>query len=248
MFHTKRTAMLPAKIFQRLVAAMVASMFFAPAWGESHAANEVIHAHDFSGDGTTPSRKLLALRGFDLAHDLKDEDAISLKHNDGALHILAQEEAFGIMLHEEDIYGAGRMRLHWGVSEYPEGASYEHGVDNEALMVYVFFGHKKFSSGSMLVPKAPYFIGFYLCRGGTDELEVTYTGHYYEKSGSYICVAHPAAGDTVVSDIDLHEEFKKSFGLDEAPPISAVSVEVDTTDSDNDGKAAAFIKRLEFLR
>jgi len=209
--------------------------------------DEVLHAHDLGGDGQTPPRKLLDLRGFDLEHDIKNEGVIALAHRDGALHIQTREQAFGIMLHEEDIHGAGRLRLHWGVSDYPEGAAYEHGVDNEAIMVYVFFGHEKFSSGSMFVPDAPYFIGFYLCRDGADELEVAYEGHYYEKSGRYICVAHPGEGRKVVTEIDLHEEFRKSFGLDRAPSISAVSVEVDTTDSANDGHAAAFIERLEFL-
>jgi len=38
-------------------------------------------------------------------------------------------------------------------------------------MVYVFFGHEKYSSGSMFVPDSPYFIGFFLCPNESDRLE-----------------------------------------------------------------------------
>jgi len=211
------------------------------------ASDEPLHRFDFAGDGSRDARRHLEAQGFQLKHDMSDEDKISLLHKEGALHLHTRENAFGIMLHEAEVHDARRLRLHWGIGDYPDGASYEHGVDNEALMIYVFFGHEKFSSGSLLLPKSPYFIGFYLCAAGTDDLEMPYRGNYYEKAGRFICVDHPSEGRETVTELDLHDEFRKSFDLDRAPSVSAISVEVDTMHSENDGHAAAFLRTLEFL-
>ena len=108
--------------------------------------------------------------------------------SNGALHIVAKEPAFGIAVKQVDVPAAKTLRLHWGVSDYPEGVSYQHGVDNEAIMVYVFFGHKRLPSGEIFVPDSPYFIGFYLCPPDSDVTEQPYKGHHYEKTGRYICV------------------------------------------------------------
>lgn len=210
-------------------------------------ASEVIRQYEFGGALSAPAREALASRNFVLKQDAEDEHKINLYHTEDALHIQVTKPAFGIFLHEEDIPEAKHVRLHWGVSTYPEGASYEHGIDNEAIMVYVFFGHEKQSSGSMFVPDSPYFIGFFLCPKGPDEVEQPYAGHYYKKTGRYICVDHPGEGVTAVSEIALADEFKKSFGLDSIPPVSGISIEVDTTASKNDGKAASFLQRIEFL-
>lgn len=210
---------------------------------------QLVHYFDFSSEGhkNLPPRAVLQNKGFLLKNDLTHDKKVSLAHaDDGALQLNINEEAFGLMLHEEDIHGARLLRLHWGVLEYPEGASYEKGVDNEAIMVYVFFGHKEFSSGSLFIPDSPYFIGFFLCKNDADQLQKPYTGHLYKKSGRFICVDHPPAGETVTTEIDLQQEFRKSFGLDHVPSVSGISIEIDTTDSKNDGKAAAFLKRLEF--
>ena len=97
-----------------------------------------------------------------LKQDAEDEHKINLYHAEDALYIHVTKPAFGIFLHEEDIPEAKHVRLHWGVSTYPEGASYEHGIDS-------------------------------------------------------------------------------------IPPVSGISIEVDTTASKNDGKAASFLQRIEFL-
>jgi len=210
-------------------------------------ASEVVHQFEFGGEPTAPARKALASGNFVLKQDADDENKINLYHTENALHIQVTKPAFGIFLHEQDIPEAKHIRLHWGVSTYPEGASYEHGIDNEAIMVYVFFGHEKQSSGSMFVPDSPYFIGFFLCPDGSDEVQQPYAGHYYKKTGRYICVDHPGEGVTAISEVALADEFKKSFGLDSVPPVSGISIEVDTTASKNDGKAASFLERIEFL-
>ena len=57
-----------------------------------------------------------------------------------------------------------------------------------------------------------------------------------------------AEGAVINTEIDLREEFIKSFGSNNVPPVSGISIEVDTTETKNDGKAAAFLKRIEFLK
>jgi len=208
----------------------------------------VIYRADFAGEPGVSTYSWLEEQEFLLEHDARDSDKILLTQSDGALHLMVREQAFGFIIHEQDVPGANHVRLHWGVSAYPEGASYERGVDNEAIMVYVFFGHEKLSSGSLFVPDSPYFIGFFLCQDGVDSLERAYVGHHFRKTGRYICVDHPGTHKKVVTELDLGAEFRKSFGLDTVPTVSGISIEVDTTDSENDGRAAAFLQRIEFLQ
>ena len=227
---------------------ITAFLLAVPAIGAASTPASAVHRFDFAGISDTSPDDWLKARDFILEHDAKDRSKIRLTHADDALHLQVVRPAFGFIVHEQDIPGAMHVELHWGVSSFPAGASYEHGIDNEAIMVYVFFGHETYSSGSLFVPDSPYFIGFFLCPAGTDEVEQPYVGHHYKKTGRYICVDHPPPGTKVVSRIDLAEEFRRSFGLEVVPPVSGISIEVDTTDAENDGRAAAFLERIEFLR
>ena len=211
------------------------------------AAGATIHAFEFTGERSLTAYEWLAYRAFRLEKHAEDRDRIELYHADDALHLKVKKPAFGLIVHEQDIPGARYVRLEWGVSDYPDGASYEHGVDNEAIMVYVFFGHERLPSGEIFVPDSPYFIGFYLCQPGSDRTEQPYVGHHYKKTGRYICVDHPPEGKAAVTLLDLEEEFVRSFGLETVPAVSGISIEVDTTDSKNDGRAASFLQRIEFL-
>ena len=207
----------------------------------------VVYRFDFAGEPGVPTDAWMEDRNFLLKQDAGEPDKIQLRQYDGALHIQVNRKSFGFIIHEQDVPRANHVHLHWGVSSYPEGASYEHGIDNEAIMVYLFFGHEKMPSGSLFIPDSPYFIGFFLCPPGTDALEQPYVGHHYKKTGRYICVDHPPTGGKVVTRLDLAAEFRKSFGLDVVPTVSGISIEVDTTDAMNDGKAAAFLERIDFL-
>ena len=234
-----------ALLSQLCISAVAGAM---PPVAESGAPGELIHHFDFAGEESLPARAWLESQDFLLKQHATHSDKIDLYHAEGALHVRAKEAAFGLILHELDINGANHVRMHWGVSTYPAGASYQHGIDNEAIMVYVFFGDAKIPSGSIFIPDSPYFIGFFLCPPGSDNIEQPYVGHHYKKSGRYICVDHPPSGATIVTELDLAQEFIKSFGRQEVPAVSGISIEVDTTDSGNDGKAAAFLKRIEFLQ
>ncbi len=185
---------------------------------------------------------------FELGMDADERDKIEFFRANGALHIVTREPAFGMAVRRLEVPNARALRLHWGVSDYPEGVSYQHGIDNEAIMVYVVFGHEELPSGEIFVPDSPYFIGFYLCPPGTDAIAQPYKGHHYEKTGRYVCVDHPLEGDVAINEVDLDEAFRNSFGKEANLPITGISIEVDTTDADNDGHAAAFLRRLEFLK
>ncbi len=161
------------------------------------------------------------------------------------MHIRTKKSAFGMIYRELDAPGASRARITWGVSEFPEGASYEHGVHDEALMLYVFLGDEKMPSGSLLLPDSPYFIGLFLCN--SDQVERPYEGKYYKGSGRFVCVGRPSPDEKVVSEFDFATAFEKYFGKDRVPVVSGIGLEVDTKEAGNDGRAAAFIEKIELL-
>ena len=101
------------------------------------------------------------------------------------------------------------IRLNWGIIQYPGGASYEQGVLNEALMVIVFSGYDKISSGHFAIPNAPYFIGFFL--GEDEKVGKGYVGRYFKKGGRYVCLGNPEPGEMVVSEYDLISAFKRKY-------------------------------------
>lgn len=45
-----------------------------------------------------------------------------------------------------------RLPVIWGVDSYSAGANWDNGVNNEAIMVMVQFGHEKLSGGVLLPP------------------------------------------------------------------------------------------------
>jgi hypothetical protein len=231
------------KVSQKMFPVIAGLLFTLPV---NAADEDPLHVFEFAGQPGMSSYAWLEQKRFSLERQADDPKRIELYHADEALHIRVKRAAFGMVVHEQDILGARHASLRWGVSDFPEGASYEHGIDNEALMVYVFFGHERMDSGEMFVPDSPYFIGFYLCPAGGDAVDQPYSGNHYKKTGRYICMDHPAPGQSVETRIDLAEEFRKSFGIDSVPMVSGVSIEVDTTDSKNDGKAAAFIEQIAF--
>jgi hypothetical protein len=246
---------MPGRIAQSVICSLLALQLLLPAVAtlaeadteQAANAGAVLFQLDFGNDEGLSPRAWLERHGFELHRDAGKEGHIEVSHRDGLLHVVAKRPSFGLVARPLNAPQAGALRLHWGVSDYPEGASYEHGVDNEAIMIYVFFGEEKLDSGEMLVPDSPYFVGFYLCPPDGDRLDTPFVGHHYKKTGRYECVDHPGEGRAVVSEIRLDVEFARSFGLDAMPPISGFSIEVDTTDSANDGHAAAFLDRLEFV-
>ena len=100
-------------------------------------------------------------------------------------------------------------------------------------------------SGNFAIPSSPYFIGFFL--GKEEQVNKGYKGKYFRKSGRFVSLGNPEPGETVISEYDLISAFKRKYEKDEVPLISGIALAVDTSSSDDGGKAAAFIKSIEFL-
>jgi len=184
--------------------------------------------------------------GFTFDDAVKNPNLIELEFTGNALVAQAKQPVRGFLYNESvDLRQFTTVRLVWGVLKYPQGASYEKNINNEALMVYIFFGDDKLASGSLLIPDSPYFLGLYL--GKDDTVGKVYKGRYYHQGGRFICLGNPAPGQTVVSELNLIEAFRSYFEKDHVPVISGISLSVDTSASGDGGKASAFIKSIEFF-
>ena len=206
----------------------------------------VTYLIDFSDYSEGSVETWLESKGFVFEKDAKKRDLIELDVNDNGLVIEARKKVRGFLFNESvDVENYSTVKIDWGILKYPEGASYEKGVNNEALMVYIFFGYDKISSGHLLIPNSPYFIGLYL--GENDTVDKAYKGRYFHKGGRFVCVGNPKPGEMVTTEFNLVSAFKAYFEKDELPVITGISLSVDTTSSGDGGKAGAFINSIEFL-
>ena len=207
---------------------------------------KVLYALDFTKGATAKvnARKWLSDKGFEFKSDATSQRKLAVSFNNEALVLQAKEKLFGLIMMKKRIDNAKKIRIIWGVNKFPKGASYDKKVNNEAVMVYVYFGDKKLSSGGWfgLPPAAPYFIGLYL--GETDKIGTSHIGRHYAEGGRFICIANPKPGETVTSEFDLNKGFKDCFKKKAVPFISAIALEVETSGS---GPSKAFIKKIEIL-
>jgi hypothetical protein len=201
---------------------------------------------DFSNYQGGSLETWLESKGFKFEEAAKNPDALKLSVQDGALILEAKERLRGFLFKDSmEIRNFSKVRLEWGILKYPEGASYEKHLRNEALMVYISFGHEKLPSGLLVLPDVPYFIGLFLCKD--DKLNTPYIGRYYQEGGRFVCLAHAEPQQTVVSEFDLVTAFRTYFDKGEVPPISAINLGVDTSDAGDGGKTGAYIKSIEFI-
>jgi hypothetical protein len=198
---------------------------------------------DYRGDSI---ETWLESKGFKFEEAAKDPDALKLSVQNGALVLEAKERLRGFLFKDSmELKNFSKVRLEWGILKYPEGASYEKQVRNEALMVYISFGQEKLPSGLLVLPDVPYFIGLFLCKD--DKLHTPYTGRYYQEGGRFVCLAHAEPQQTIISEFDLATAFRTYFERAEVPPISGINLGVDTSDAGDGGKAAAYVKTIEFI-
>lgn len=217
-----------------------------PGPSERKGSSQVVHTLNLSDYAGNSVDEWLQSKGLKFEADAANRDMLNLSVSDGALTLEAREALRGILRQNPlHLKRYSKIRIEWGVLKYPKGASYEKDVRNESIMVLVFFGEEKISSGHFISPDLPYFIGFYLCQD--DQLNVPYKGKYYQEGGRYVCVGSPQPGETVVSEFDLVQAFHTYFDKSDLPPISGIALEVDTTSSGDGGTAAAFVKRVEIL-
>jgi hypothetical protein len=203
-----------------------------------------LHFSDYHGGAV---ETWLESKGFKFEEAAKDPQALKLSVQNGALILEAKEQLRGFLFKDSlEIKNFSKVKLEWGILKYPEGASYERHRRNEALMVYISFGHEKLPSGNIVLPDMPYFIGLFLCKD--DKLHTPYVGRYYQEGGRFVCLAQAEPQQTLVSEFDLLAAFRTYFEKGEVPPISGINLGVDTSNADDGGKAAAYIKLIEFIR
>jgi hypothetical protein len=188
----------------------------------------------------------LQAKGFQLEHGAEDPELLALSIHEGALVVEAKAPVKGFLVNRDvQLAKVSKVRVHWGIIKYPHNASYERGIHNEALMLYIFFGQDKLPNGHVAIPALPYFIGLFL--GQEEQLNTPYQGRYFHEGGRFVSVGHPHPHDTAVSEFDLTTAFQTYFGKDDVPLISGLTLGVDTFRSGDQGRAAAYIHRIEFL-
>ncbi len=203
----------------------------------------VIRFHDYA---TGSVEDWLQAKGFQFKHDMRKRNFIDLDVTDDSLLIEAKRRAMGVMVNETvNVSEFSHIEIDWGVNVFPEGASYEQGVRNEAVMVLVFMGDERLPSGSIFIPDTPYFIGLFLCHGD-DRINHPYQGAYFKKSGRFVCTDRPAEGETVTSRFDLLEGYRSFFDKerDDDPGISGLVIALDTKKASNRGQSSAFVKEI----
>jgi hypothetical protein len=207
---------------------------------------KVVYRLDFSDYAGDSIDEWLQSKGFKFEEAAKNRNELGLSIQNGALILEAKEQLRGFLFNESiNVEKFSKVRIEWGIIKYPEGASYEKHVNNEALMVYIFFGDEKIPSGHFALPDSPYFIGLYLCKD--DRINVPYKGKHYHQGGRFVCLGNPKPYETITSEFDLATAFRTYFEKDEVPNISGLAFGMDTSASGDGGTAAAYIRWIEFL-
>jgi hypothetical protein len=207
---------------------------------------EIVWRTDFSDYVGGSIEAWLQTKGFRLEQGAEDPESLGLSIREGALLLEAKAPVKGLLINRDiSLEKVSKIRIHWGIIDYPEHASYERGVNNEALMLYIFFGEDKVDSGHLLIPALPYFIGLFL--GHEEPPNTPYVGRYFHKGGRFVCLGNPDPHETVISEFDLNAAFRTYFSKDDVPEISGITLGVDTFRSGDGGKAAAYIYSIEFL-
>jgi hypothetical protein len=208
---------------------------------------EVAWRIDFSDYADGSIEGWLQAKGFRFEHGAEEPELLALSIHEDSLVLEAKGPVKGFLVNRDvQLERVSKIRIHWGIIKYPKDASYERQVNNEAFMVYIFFGRDKVDSGHFALPALPYFIGLFL--GQEEQLNTPYKGRYFHTSGRFVCVGNPNPHETVISEFDLITAFKAYFDKDDMPLISGITLGIDTFSSGDKGKAAAYIYRIEFLK
>jgi hypothetical protein len=223
----------------------VAVLSFLPVLTSHAAAVKPDLVLDFSGYTGGSVEDWLRGQRFTFEKGAKNRRLLQLSVANDTLTLETKGHLSGFILNEVDVEKAKRIRIAWGILQYPVDVSYHNQVNNEALMLYIFFGTEKVSSGHMLIPNSPYFIGLFLCQD--EQIDFPYKGRYFHAGGRFVCLGKPKPKETVVSEFDLDTAFKKYFGKSRTPGISGIGFGIDTSKAGKGGAAAAFIKSIEFM-
>jgi len=208
---------------------------------------EVVRFTDYDAG---PVEDWLQSKGFQFESDARRRNYIDLDVDEEGLDVEARRPAMGILPNESvNVPDFSTVEIDWGVRKFPEGASYEKGVRNEALMVVFFLGDERQPSGSMFIPDSPYFVGVFLCQGN-DRTNHPYVGAYFKKSGRYVCLDRPATGARVTTRFDLMAAYRAYFDKegDDDPAVSGIALMLDTKKAGDGGQSSAFLREIRFYR
>jgi hypothetical protein len=186
-------------------------------------------------------RKGLKDSGFQFEKAMKSPKKIDLSGTGERLNITANQSAFGLLVNKDlNVPAAEWVEITWGVDSYPKQADWSNGKNQEAVMVYLFFG-ESVASDRFYLPDSPFFIGLFL---GRNEATLTpYTGKSYKETGRYVCLGNPEPGETLTSRYHFAQAFRDMFGTSEVPPVTGIAIEVDTG-SLSEGASSAFIQTI----
>ena len=210
----------------------------------------LVHVVRFTDYEAGPVEDWLAAKGFAFERDARRRDRIDLDVGDDGLVLDTRRKAFGVLPNESvNVPVFSRVEVDWAVRTFPQGASYEKGVRNEALMLFVFLGDERQPSGSVFIPDSPYFVGLFLC-DGDDRVKHPYVGQYFQKGGRYVCLDRPEGPATVTSRFDLLAAYRAYFDAegDDDPAVSGIALGVDTQKAGGKGRASASIREIRFYR
>jgi hypothetical protein len=175
---------------------------------------------DFSGYTGGAVDDGLRARHFTFEKDAKNRRLLQLSVGNYTLTLEAKGHLSGFLLNDAvNVEKITRIRINWGIIRYPVDVSYRK-VNNEALMLYVFFGTEKISSGHVLIPNSPYFIGLFLCQD--EQIDFPYKGRYFHTSSRFVCLGKPKPNETIVSEFDLDTAFKRYFDKNRTPGITGI--------------------------
>ncbi|OYW30770.1 MAG: hypothetical protein B7Z47_03160 [Chthoniobacter sp. 12-60-6] len=208
-------------------------------------AEDVLYKIDFSTAPPGDAMPWLKANKFEFKLDFED---LHPRIENGALRIstdVAMAGVAGIELKDREIHGAKKLRIIWGVDHFPEGADWDNGVNRLAIGVMVSFGHERLSSGLPFgIYAAPCFICPFI---GSKEAEgKVYTGRFWKLGGRYISCNTQKTGDVLTTEMDIDKKFQELFGKTPAPFVSAFGIQMNSKSTK--GKAAAFIRSIEFLK
>ena len=211
---------------------------------------KLVHVVRFTDYEQGPVEDWLQGKGFQFKQDMRRRDRIDLDVGDMGLVLEAKRRAFGIMPNESvNVPEFTHVEIDWSTGKFPAGASYEQGVPNEAIMVYIFMGDERQPSGSLFIPDSPYFVALFLCHGD-DRINHPYVGTYFKKSGRFVCGDRPAEGDLVTTRFDLLEAYRTYFDKerDDDPAISGLALALDTKKAGDGGRSSALVREIRFYR
>ena len=223
----------------------IGGVFFIMIMISAMADSKVIYSIDFTKATDSDARDWLKQHGFSkIESAAKDPDELGLYFQNNSLVLDTKTQLFAFMLNPSlHLNNAKTIRITWGIIQFPNGASYDNGVRNEALMVYIYYGDQNQDSDSFFIPNCPYFIGLYL--GQNDTIGKFFTGRHFTEGGRFLCLGNPKLNETVTSEYNIHDGFMKAFpNAGPTPFISGIALEVETSST---GPAKAFIKKIEIL-